>query len=72
MHWAFELNSAAAAAKAWDLKGQILRSERMWSWIIVMHTIFEFNLSKTGTYTVGWHIWSRQYQKIRVTPVEHS
>ena len=32
----------------------------------------EQNLSKTGTYTVGWHIWSRQYQKIRITPVEHS
>jgi len=31
LHWAFELNSAAAAAETWDLKGQILRSGRMWS-----------------------------------------
>jgi hypothetical protein len=31
LHWAFELNSAAAVAETWDLKGQILRSGRMWS-----------------------------------------
>jgi len=39
MHWAFELNRAAAAAAAetWDLKGQTLRSGRMWSWIVLMH-----------------------------------
>jgi hypothetical protein len=28
--WAFELNSATAAAETGDLKGQILRSVRMW------------------------------------------
>jgi len=32
--WAFQLNSATAAAETWDLKGQILRPGRMWSWIL--------------------------------------
>jgi hypothetical protein len=38
--WAFELNSATAAAETGDLKGQILRSGRMWSWIVLMHHLW--------------------------------
>jgi hypothetical protein len=40
LHWAFELNSAAAAAETWDLKGQILRSGRIWPWIILMYNLW--------------------------------
>jgi hypothetical protein len=40
LHWAFELNSAAAAAETWDLKGPILRSGRMWSWVILTHHLW--------------------------------
>jgi hypothetical protein len=38
--WVLELNSAAPAAEIADLKGQILRSERMWSWIVLMHHLW--------------------------------
>ena len=34
-HWAFELTSATAVRETWDLKGRILRSGRIWSWIIL-------------------------------------
>jgi hypothetical protein len=37
LHWAFELNSAAAAAETWGLQGPTFRFGRMWSRIIVMH-----------------------------------
>jgi hypothetical protein len=39
LNWAFELNSAAAAAETWDLKGHILRCGRMWS-----RTILKYHL----------------------------
>jgi hypothetical protein len=39
-NWAVELNSAPAAAETWDLKGPILRSGGMWSWIMVMHHLW--------------------------------
>jgi len=32
--------SRCAAAEIWDLKGQILSSARMWSWIISMHHLW--------------------------------
>ena len=38
--WAFELNSAPAAAETWDLKGQIIRYGRTWAWIILMHHLW--------------------------------
>jgi hypothetical protein len=39
-HWAFEFNSVPAVKETWGLKGQILRSGRMWSRIILMHHLW--------------------------------
>jgi hypothetical protein len=63
-HWAFELNSATAAAETGDLKGQILRPGRMWSSITLMHHLW---IQPEGNehLQVGWHIWSIQDQMFR-------
>ena len=58
-HWAFELNSAPAVAETKDLKGQILRYARMWSWIILMYHLWIYPEGKKHLQVV-WHIWSRQ------------
>jgi hypothetical protein len=34
------IERTTAAAETWDLKGQILRSVRMWSWIVLMQHLW--------------------------------
>jgi len=59
-HWAFELNSAPAVAETKDLKGQILRYARMWSWIILMYHLWIYpEGKKTFTSSLAYLVQTR-------------